>query len=545
MAQKETVGIFIDSKADLKGFKQAETAAQKLGKTVKNLAGAIGIAYGTDAVIAFGKASLKAFTEDQLAAVKLSKAVDNLGLSFANPAIDKFIISLEKSSGIVDETLRPAFQSLLTTTGSVTKSQQLLNDAINISRGSGVDLATTVDDLSKGYVGITKGLEKYKTGLTRAELKSKGFASVLQILKKEYSGASAAYLGTYAGKFDILSVAVDNAKEKIGRGLVDAFTQLSGGGSVTAATDSINIFAEAVAALEVGTGTAIGTLPLLFQKIKDAGKSFFYGFAATQFKVPINVNPVKEKPKTTAEKIKELLAKSEAAAQKRAADLAAATLKTTKALTAEQKKQAALKKDSGIFDMQQIELVAALKGELSADDRHRAELQLALLNGNLDEADKLTKQILMAQDATGNLYRYFLQTPEAKNPFGYLDKWILDFQNKLNALQFPGTSGGGGYTPATIDPAIAAIGVIAGGGGSNVADNQYSNTLLNGLYGMQTAGDSSLTAGGGSTQPIIYNYFGGSVVTDQQLLDQVMNGTQLASLSGSPSQIGRIAGMFG
>ena len=73
--------------------------------------------------------------------------------------------------------------------------------------------------------------------------------------------------------------------------------------------------------------------------------------------------------------------------------------------------------------------------------------------------------------------------------------------------------------------------------------NQASTTLGNGLYGMQTVPD--VGGNGSSSAPVIYNYFGGSVVTDQKLIDQVMNGTQLASLSGSPSQIGRIAGMFG
>ena len=37
----------------------------------------------------------------------------------------------------------------------------------------------------------------------------------------------------------------------------------------------------------------------------------------------------------------------------------------------------------------------------------------------------------------------------------------------------------------------------------------------------------------------------GSVIKEQELIAQIQNGTQLASLSGSPSQIGRIAGMFG
>jgi len=37
----------------------------------------------------------------------------------------------------------------------------------------------------------------------------------------------------------------------------------------------------------------------------------------------------------------------------------------------------------------------------------------------------------------------------------------------------------------------------------------------------------------------------GNVIKEQELIQQIQNGTQLASLSGSPSQIGRIAGMFG
>jgi hypothetical protein len=539
MAQKETVGIFIDAKADLKGFKQAETAAQKLTKTVKGLASAVGIAYGTSAVIDFGKASLKAFTQDQVAAVKLAKAVDNLGLSFANPAIDKFILNLEKSSGIVDETLRPAFQALLTTTGSVIQSQKLLNDALDISRGTGIDLATVSQDLANGYVGITKGLKKYNTGLTAAELKSKGFAAVLAILRKEYSGANAAYLTTYAGKFDLISVAVDNAKEKIGQGLVDAFTQLSGGGSVTAATQSINLFAEAVAALERGAGTAIGTLPTLFDKIKAAGKSFFFGFAGKQFNVPINVTPnPKDKPKTSAEIIKAALAKSEADAQKRANALAAATLKTNKALTAEQKKQADLKKAGTVFDMQQIELVAALKGKLSDDEKLRVEAQLALLNGNDAVAAKLTAQILQAQDSTGNLARLLTSLPDAKNPFQYLDGYLNGLAIKAAALSNATVSGSSAVT--NIDPsspsAVAPTPVAAGDFGLLASQGAGANG------GFSSVVAAAMGLGSGSTVNITVQ---GSVISQQDLIAEIQNGTQLASLSGSPSQIGRIAGMFG
>jgi hypothetical protein len=52
-----------------------------------------------------------------------------------------------------------------------------------------------------------------------------------------------------------------------------------------------------------------------------------------------------------------------------------------------------------------------------------------------------------------------------------------------------------------------------------------------------------MQTGGGDT--IINVQVQGNVIREQQLIDQVLAGAQLSSLSGSPSQIGRIAGMFG
>jgi len=134
--------INIASKFDAKGFKQAETALGKLSSTAKKLAGGLGVAFGAAAITQYGKASVKAFAADEAAANRLTRAVENLGIGFANPAIADYIGKLEKSAAIADDILRPAFQGLLTTTGSLVQSQKLLNDAITISRASGIDLAT-------------------------------------------------------------------------------------------------------------------------------------------------------------------------------------------------------------------------------------------------------------------------------------------------------------------------------------------------------------------------------------------------------------------
>jgi len=120
--------------------------------------------------------------------------------------------------------------------------------------------------------------------------------------------------------------------------------------------------------------------------------------------------------------------------------LAANQLKATKALTAEQKKQIALKKAGSIFDLDQIQIIAALKGNLSKEDELRLKAQLALLNGNEVVATALTKQILMAQDQTGNLYKLFLSLPDARNPFAYLEGYLDMLAGKaasVLALQIP------------------------------------------------------------------------------------------------------------
>jgi hypothetical protein len=121
---------------------------------------------------------------------------------------------------------------------------------------------------------------------------------------------------------------------------------------------------------------------------------------------------------------------SSAAAEKKFRDqqakLAKEQIKAQKALTAEQKKQAALKKAGTIFDLEQIQVVAALKGKLSEEDRKRLELQFALLLGNEDEARRLTYELAKAQGLGEQIARDLASLPAAKNPFAsweaYLDR---------------------------------------------------------------------------------------------------------------------------
>jgi hypothetical protein len=351
-----------------KAFKQADTATQKLTSNVKKLAGAVGLAYGTSAIIAYGKASVKAFAADEAAATRLSRAVENLGIGFANPAIADYIAKLEKSASIADDILRPAFQGLLTTTGSLTQSQKLLNDAIQISRASGIDLATVTQDLGKGYVGVTRGLIKYNTGLTRAELNTMSFNDILSVILKKSAGAAEDYLDTTAYKFDVLSVATNNASEIIGGGLVDAFALVGGGKDASDAAYVIESIATALAKVTVQSGRTIGVIPTLIQNLKNLPRQIFEGFAGKQFGMNISIpNKVEEAKLTlTEKKQQELLAKMEKEALRREKERLALLNKQNTAKKLQgviDKANLALGKSSDVFDLDKIQIAAALTNQ--------------------------------------------------------------------------------------------------------------------------------------------------------------------------------------
>jgi hypothetical protein len=468
-----------------KAFKDADNAAVRLDKTIKKLGRTLGITLGASAIIAYSKASVKAFSDDEAAARRLSSAVDNLGLSFSKVQVATFISDLERTASIADDVLRPAFQSLLNITGSLTKSQELLNNAIQISRASGVDLATVTNDLGKGYVGITRGLIKYNTGLTRAELQTKGFNEILGIMLAKSAGAAQDYLTTTSFKMDTLALASENAKETIGKGLVDAFARIGGGTEAKDAAKAIDNIAKAVNGVTLVLGTAIG----LVNKFRQGYTNFLMDPLGTGMGgAAASSTNRSASPAGTAVRLRQQR-EAEAAAVKRAKEVAALTKKqvaSTKALTAEQKKQASLKKSGTVFDLEQIQIVAALKGRITKEEELRLQAQLALLNGNADLAARLTREILMAQDASGNLAKFLSALPNARNPFEYLDAYLSYLAGKAAAISVgtpfgqaaPSLNAAPAPVPATNVPTNPSDGMITYNTRTGLNYNPNANNVV-------------------------------------------------------------------
>lgn len=398
-----------------KAFQDASKATTGLEKAVGKLGKQLAGAFSVYKVAQFAKASTKAFMEDQQAAKVLANQLRNIGYGSAAAGAEQFISAMEKTTGVMDDKLRPAYGQLIRVTGSLSETQKLLNTAWNVSAGTGQDIATVVDALSKAYVGNTKGLKSLNTGLTNAELTTKSFSQIVDLLNQQFAGAGQASINTYAGQVAILSVAVQNAMETIGSSFIDAFKIINGdqglGGTVNAIENASNKMGDFIRQ----TAAAVGILKEFLnpknylspsrgeknvRKILDQYR-FEQGLAEQKrmFKEWVPTEPWTADQKKAA-----------AAAAARAKELAA-LIKKQAAAQAElvKKKQDALKLDElskkykqaeSIFNMEQIELAAASMAKQTAEDYARIKLkqdlialQDAIQAGDLKAAEAAAKVV--------------------------------------------------------------------------------------------------------------------------------------------------------
>ena len=245
-----------------KAFKQAETATQKLEKSVSKLGKQLLGVFAASKLLAFGKNAAKAFAADEKAARSLALALANTGNAFAAIEVEKFIGDLQRATGVLDDQLRPAFRTLLTATGNVKKSQDGLALALDIAAGTGKDLGAVSMALAKAYGGQTTALSRLGAGLSKATLASGDLDLITKELSQKFSGQALAAAEGYAGSMAKLTVASENAKEIIGKDLLDAMQLIAGKNGIGGATTAMEGFATQI-------GNAIYGIAVLTNKIKN------------------------------------------------------------------------------------------------------------------------------------------------------------------------------------------------------------------------------------------------------------------------------------
>ena len=377
-----------------KAFKEAETATDKLSKQAKNLAGSLGLAFGTAQVIAYGKNAVKAFAENEKSAKRLEMVLKNIGLGFNTAAIEKNLGDISAKFGYEGEILRDAFQKLITVTGDTSKAQDLLNLSLDIAAGSGEDLLTVNQDLAAALVGNTKGLKKYNLGLTQTELSTLSFNDAVVLLTKTFAGAGEAELDTYTGKMRVLREAANSAAEEIGRGLLSAITSLAG------SEDNLDPLIKKMGELSVATGDFIA---LLFggktkdgYSLKDAIDIVFGGGVKGFGNRSLSVLGQDTQRADAA-----AAAKAAAAANKREKERLALLNKQNAAKRLQgiiDKANLALGKGKDVFDLDKIQVAAALTNQ--AEQLGKATTSSQLLQITNDTARlNVKRSMLELEDA--------------------------------------------------------------------------------------------------------------------------------------------------
>jgi hypothetical protein len=507
--------VVIDIAAEFTGkkaFKQADSAAKKLTKTIGDVAKGFGVAFGARALAQYSKQAVLAFAADDKAARVLSRTLNNLGLAFADPAIKTFISDLEKQYGVLDDFLRPAYQKLVTTTGDWRKSQELLKTALDLSAQSGVDVVSVADDIARAFAGNTKGLQKYGLGLSKAQLSAMSFEEVLLRITKISNGQAALAAETYTGKLDKLNVAAANASETIGGALIDAFATFAGNGSIDKATAKIDFFSKLLA--------TIISPKLMAEALGQV--DFKFGIIPTM-KTPLT-NRSKSPAGTYARNQAEI--KAAAAAKKQQADLLASNKKTLKS----QQDALKLAKAKAIFDLQKIQIEAALKGKISEEDRIRLKLMQAIESENIDQIDKYTKMLDDAQKNTEKLVSTLQNIKPLDNIF---KNWnIMSVKEQLDTLEgyfksFAGSAASafaslgtaqkaalGGYVPF-VGATNASLGITSNGG---------TTTSMPSTVGLGTTGTGNQLPAGVTINTTIQ----GSIIAENDL-NQAINDALAAS----------------
>jgi len=270
MVAKTSIYYDIVTEYQNKGAKQAQNSFGVLEKSAVSLGKKLATVFGTAALLKFGKDAVNAAAQENQAFTILGNTLNNLGLGFANASAKPFIEGLALATGTTIDTLIPAYQQLLVATNDVALSQKDLQIAMDVSAGTGKDLATVTTALSKGYLGNTTSLTRLGAGLDKALLKSGDMNKIMQRLSETFGGSAAKAADTAAGKMARLGEAARQATVQIGDGLISAFTSLTAGGSMTGATHQILAFGKSVGDAVAG----VGDLITAFKKIPYVGDAF-------------------------------------------------------------------------------------------------------------------------------------------------------------------------------------------------------------------------------------------------------------------------------
>ncbi len=378
-----------------KGLKKGKKEIGIFEKQVKSFQRTFLAAFSVTALTRFSKEAVKAFMADEKAAKSLETQLKNTGYQFSAPGVELYIANLQKATGVLDDELRPAFQQLLTVTGSITTSQEALNTAMNVSAATGKSLSQVTAALSRAYAGNTTGLSRLGAGLDKALLKAGDMDAIMAELNNKFAGQAQARLSTYAGQMDLLRVASENAKEEIGEGLLLALQAIGKDNSIDEVTRKMENLGKS-------TGKTIEGLGVLIGEIKSIPGAKTLGdivFGTNIFNMLNKLAQENSKGRFPTAPARETPAQGRILAAQRRQEIKASQdlLKLKKQEVTTLKAKTAIDQLKDKFDIERIGLTKALNEAQDEETKLRLKAQLAILDNNEAMAKKLLAEMEAAK----------------------------------------------------------------------------------------------------------------------------------------------------
>ena len=429
MALSQYVAINFLTKFDKKGLERATKELKGFDKVVatgafrlKTFAKAGGIAAAAGLAI-FTKNSIQAALAQERLDKQLQLTLKSIGQEFALPDVKNFIEDLQRATNVTEDQLVPSLQRLIAQTGDLQSSQYLLSKALDISAGTGQDLDSVLNAINKAAIGQYTAIDKLGVGFTAAEAKAMGFVELMQNLDK-YGGSAEAQTKTLAGQLTSFRISAGEATETLGQGLLTSVSLLATG------SDQLDVFgfklqkvATQFADIMVGTaGTfekkGLGAY-LDFFKVALEGITGEATYAGnTLQKIEQEGIKLREKrilqergyvglSQLTIDALEQqrLYGKKELSTQQILQKIQKDILAREKALTKEKDAQAALDKKkaelSAMFDIDRINLQAALSRKLNGEDELRVKILQKLADGTkaaVDEAQRYADVLKVIED---------------------------------------------------------------------------------------------------------------------------------------------------
>lgn len=267
------VRIIGDARQMKQATKEAESGLAAFESRVGKIGSALAGVFAGGALLSFGKQAAHAALEDQRAQERLAKTLENVtGATKAQvAAIEDYISKTESQYAVIDDELRPAFETLVRATKDTAQAQQMLQLALDVSAGSGKSLQEVSVALVKAMGGQMRGLKDLGIQVKTTAGDTASFADVQAQLNAMFGGQAAEAANSQTGEMRKLQIQYENLKESIGRALLPVMIQLAN--IATALFGWFNDLSSGTQAFIVGVvaaGAAAFTAVKAFVAIREA-----------------------------------------------------------------------------------------------------------------------------------------------------------------------------------------------------------------------------------------------------------------------------------